>query len=74
MYKNVMEGRGGGLGCLIVHCVGCSHLLLVLHCTCTCWDVWRGISFQGWEWVGEVDCKLLGVQVEEVHCKLLGVE
>ena len=41
--KNVMEGRGGGLGCLVTHCVEGSHLLL--HCTCA-GD--RGILFQGW--------------------------
>ena len=76
---NVMEGSGGGLGSLVMHCVGCSHLLL-LHCMCLGGE--RGVSFQGWKWLVEVDCKLLRGELadckllreELVDCKLLGVE
>ena len=71
-----MEGRGGGLGCLEIHWGECSHLLLLL-CTCGGMEMERGILFQGWEWMGKVYCKLLGVEEllgkEEEYCKLLGV-
>ena len=52
-----------------------------------CWGVERGISFQGWEWLGKVACTLVGVgdeywqlfgveellRVEAVDCKLVEV-
>ena len=90
LYKKVMEGKGGGLGCLKVHCVECSHLVLLLHCAYC--GVESGIPFHGWEWLDTGDCKLLrvvvkkvkpcaveeadcqGLGVEELDCKLLGAE
>ena len=50
-----MDGRGGGQGCLVTHCVEWSQLLL--HCTCA--GLNRGILFQGW---------FFGLEDVEIEC------
>ena len=75
-----MEGRGGGLGCLSMHCVGCSHLLL----NCARSGIERGTLCQGWiglgmgmsgmdlgldtaEEMGKLEWRLLGVVMVKVE-------
>ena len=67
LYKKVMEGKGGGLGCLKMHCGECSHLLL--HSTLVgVVDVvdnklgWRGVACKVWlliSWLAGIRFKFL---------------
>ena len=70
MYKNVIEGRGGSLGCLFTHCVECAHCLL--HCLCKGEE--RGVLFHGWIRLTRDACSLLGVVMNKGGFRLLGAE
>ena len=78
LNKNVMEGRGADLGCLMTHCVECSHLLLGMDEVEERFlrvneleDMLLGLEEEGYSLLGvdEVEDRLLGL-----NKVLLGVE